>query len=278
MLESQPTSIVPWMEESPLELVAGPFLLVGIVAILVRFGPPIRVRLPDLVDRSIGMHVIRSIRGALDQGEPLDRAMGASPDAPLGREPLAAITDAAGTPAALSGLRRDLRATPARLAAIGVRRAQPTRRPAARGPITLAARSVPATRLAAAAPAPLWRRALTRLGRSERAPAIRTAPAGIPPRRSPGQPAPGSRVDPRRGVRVSPTTLATAATLGLVALVALAALVNEPPAVGGNPAATASPQASSVGRGGLAGASAGLWRRPVPSGSGEPSAAIPSAP
>jgi hypothetical protein len=147
------------------EFVSVAFLVAGLVAVVARFGAgggP--VRLPGFIDRSIGMYLIRRLRGALDPDDLADAD--ADADAP-GAAPVAAgpavqpMQAAASAPpeSTRSGPgRRDLTATPARLAAIGARRPEPIRGPAARRPISLGARSMAAARLAPLPAPPFWRR------------------------------------------------------------------------------------------------------------------------
>jgi hypothetical protein len=131
-----------------LELLAGPFLAIGIVAVIDRFVVPVRgLRLPGVVDRSVGMYLLRSLRGTLPAEPPGDAA-----------EP----PDAAAAPSDRGHRVRQLLATPARLEAVGVVRAVPVRLTRDPRPVVLTARSVPPTRLPALPALPLWRRVLTR--------------------------------------------------------------------------------------------------------------------
>jgi hypothetical protein len=133
-----------------LELLAGPFLAFGIVAVIDRFVVPVReLRLPGIVDRSIAMYLIRSMRGTLPAAPPPDALV----DAIAAPDP---------APADRSTLVGDLLATPDRLAAVGVIRAVPIRLARGPRPILLPARSIPATRLPALPALPLWRRILMR--------------------------------------------------------------------------------------------------------------------
>jgi hypothetical protein len=145
------------------ELVSVAFLVAGLVAVVARFGPGVGpLRLPGFIDRSIGMYLIRQLRGTLDPDDLADADAGA-PDAALVEAGPAVLPTRAAAPVPselprADPERRDLTATPARLGAIGARRAEPIRRPAARRPISLGARSMTAARLAPLPAPPFWRR------------------------------------------------------------------------------------------------------------------------
>ena len=210
-----------------MELVSVAFLVVGLMAVAARFGAGVGpVRLPGFVDRSIGMYLLRQLRGTL---EPDDLADAEEPSAaivetsPVARSAPGQLVESA-PPAphdvpTVDPRRRDRWATtPARLAAIGVKRAEPIRRPTSRRPVPLAARSVTAARLTPLPAPPFWKR--LGLGRS--------VPTG-------------------RAGSWKQAELAMAAVVVVIALVAVAGLAGQPTPGGGVLASTGRPHPSTSG-------------------------------
>ena len=233
MLESGPFSDRTWQGSGiTVEFVSVAFLVVGLVAVAARFGAGAgSVRLPGFIDRSIGMYLIRQLRGTLD---PDDLPEAEAPDAAdVVRSGPAAAPVPPDSPRD-DPRRRDLwPTTPARLAAIGVRRAEPIRRPAARRPIPLAARSVTAARLTSMPSPPFWRRIAFR------------------------RPIPSGHAGPWRQAE-----LAMAAVVVVIALVAVAGLAGQPSPGGGVLASTGRPEPTTPGD---AGRSTGPPASPTPS-------------
>jgi hypothetical protein len=224
------------------EFVSVAFLVAGLVAVAARFGAGVGpVRLPGFVDRSIGMYLLRQLRGTLERDDladaEADRPSEATPvvqSAPTATQLVVEAPAAQHDVRPADPRRRDRWATtPARLAAIGVKRAEPIRRPPSRRPISLAARSVTAARLTPLPAPPFWRRlALGRPARTGRAGSWKQA------------------------------ELATAAVVVVIALVAVAGLAAQPSPDGGVLGSTGRPRPTASGG---AGGSPAAPTSPAPS-------------
>ena len=207
-----------------MEFVSVAFLVVGLLAVAARFGAGVGpVRLPGFIDRSIGMYLLRQLRGTLepddlaDAEEPTAAIVATSPVARSAAGQLVQPVSPAPHELPTADPRRWDRwaTTPARLAAIGVKRAEPIRRPLSRRQISLAARSVTAARLTPLPAPPFWRR------------------LGL------GRAVPTGRAGPWKHAE-----LAMAAVVVVIALVAVAGLAAQPSPGGGVLASTGRPHLS----------------------------------